>query len=145
MRIAGKEAAEEYRFTAWGHPGIKATHRTTLMLTKDADCTARGDCIIGVRADFDPGQLRELVKQEGKLVMAITVKQGRKVLREQVETTTNASFNDSREIVLRKTDFLSPRTLGIRADKSAFELNREMAVAMRNPAQKIEVVISRRQ
>ena len=75
MRIAGKEAAEEYRFTAWGHPGIKATHRTTLMLTKDADCTARGDCIIGVRADFDPGQLRELVKQEGMLVMAITLKQ----------------------------------------------------------------------
>ncbi len=141
MKIVGKEAAEGYMFTAWGHPNIKATHQTTLMLTRDADCTARGDCIIGVKADFNLNQLQELVKKAGKLVMAITVKQGRKVLQERVEAAANTLFSDSNEIVLRKTDFPSPRTLGIRADKAAFELGREMVGAMRNPTQKIEVIL----
>ena len=36
---------------ARGHPNIRATHKTTLEVTKEKELSPRGDCIIGICAD----------------------------------------------------------------------------------------------
>lgn len=133
----------EYRFTAYGHPNIRATHKTTLEFTKDSDLTVEGDCIVGVKADFDPLKLREFVKScgESKMRMMIFVQVGKKKFEETIEARPNTLFNDAHEVVVRKTDFRSGRTLAMHADKAAFELDRVLVESLRNSGQKIEIVL----
>ncbi|MCD6301577.1 MAG: DUF371 domain-containing protein, partial [Staphylothermus sp.] len=49
-----------------GHPNIRATHKTTLEITKEPHVTPRGDCIIAVNAtkatkDLDP-ELKNIIR-----------------------------------------------------------------------------------
>jgi hypothetical protein len=133
----------EYRFTAFGHPNIRATHRTTLEFVKDSDLSLEGDCIIGVKADFDAKKLREFAKHAGKFVMHIKMQHGRKSVEEGIEATANTLFNDAHEIVLRKGDFRSGRTLGMHADKAAAGLSKEFKELIRNPGQRMEIVLEK--
>ena len=50
-------------FHIFGHPNIIGTHYNTLELTKDSSLTKEGDCIIGVKADFDFSELKKIVKK----------------------------------------------------------------------------------
>lgn len=133
----------EYRFSAFGHPNIRATHRTTLEFTKDANLSLEGDCIVGVKANFDTRKLREFVKAcDGKRMrIVILVQSGKKKSEETVEAWPNTLFNDMHELVIRKTDFRSGRTLGVHADKSASEVSRQIIEMLKNPAQKAEIVL----
>ena len=51
-------------------------------------------------------------------------------------------FNDKREIVVRKTGFVSGRTLGINADRAASDVPEKMAKLLQNPQQKIQIQIA---
>ena len=64
----------------------------------------------------------ELVKQCSKIKVIITVDD----LKEEITAEINKDFDDKREIVIRKTDFVSKRTLGIKADKAAIDVNRDL-------------------
>ena len=50
-----------YSFTCYGHENITAKHKTTLEFTKDKDLSLKGDCIVGVNADFDINKIKELI------------------------------------------------------------------------------------
>ena len=52
----------EYSFTCYGHENIKAKHKTTLEFTKDTEMGLKGDCIVGVNADFSLDKLKKLTK-----------------------------------------------------------------------------------
>ncbi len=121
-------------FICFGHKNILGTQRNTLEFTKDKELTLDGDCIIGVNSDF---RLEEIKRLKGKIIVKIKVND----LIEEVECEVNPEFNDDEEIVIRRTEFLSGRTLGIRANKAAIDLNREMMELMKNPSQKMEVFI----
>ena len=51
-----------YKFNAYGHPNILATHKTTLEFTKDKEVSLKGDCIVAVKADFDLIKIKEFIK-----------------------------------------------------------------------------------
>ncbi|MBU0979573.1 MAG: DUF371 domain-containing protein [Nanoarchaeota archaeon] len=120
------------RFSFYGHPNIKADHKTTLEITKDADVTERGDCIIGVKADIDTSLLRGLT---GKRELVLKVNG----MEDRIEFEANPGFNDAEELVIRKSDFLCNRTLGINADKAACDLM--IREALKDPEQEIEAAI----
>ena len=42
---------EEEYLTAYGHPNVTATHRTTFEITKEDELSLAGSCIIAVGAD----------------------------------------------------------------------------------------------
>ena len=131
----------KYIFYAYGHPNILGTHKTTLEFTKDKDLTLNGDCIVGINADFDLGKIKKLISLKSKKI-TITIKAiNNKKLKETIKAQINASFDDSHELVIRKTDFLSERTLAIKANKAAFELNRELIYFLRCKDTKISVII----
>jgi len=104
------------QFTAKGHENIRARHRTTLEFTKDEYVTLRGDCILGICADFghdDPlrGKIRVDIKCGG--------------VGDSVVAEANPLF-DSHEMVIRKSDFRDKRTFAVHADKAACDLDREL-------------------
>jgi len=124
------------KFTAYGHPNILATHPATIEFTKDKELSLEGDCIIGVKADF---LLKDIKKIVAKEQIKITVKVDK--FKEEISAQTNRLFNHDTELVIRKSDFLSDRTLGIKADKAAVDLARRLVEKLKDPKQKIEVEI----
>ena len=52
-----------YKFSAYGHENILGTNKKTFEFTKDRDLSLKGDCIVGVNADFDLEKLKEFIKQ----------------------------------------------------------------------------------
>ena len=122
-------------FKAYGHKNITAKHPKTLEFTKDKDLSLEGDCILGVNADFDSKKLKEFVKGKKKLGMAI--KAG--AVEDYVEFELNPDFDDEKEVVIRKGDFISKRTLGIRADKACSDLKKELIAKLKNPQQEINI------
>jgi len=125
---------------ASGHPKIRATHKTTLEITKDSHLTERGDCIVAVNAskggrDLSP-EFRDLVRNDNAVIrLTMTVAR-------QSETVTGRG--DSRltldhltDLVIRRSNYVCNRTLMVQADKSASNLRRGLVRALRDPQAKI--------
>ena len=112
-----------YEFSAYGHPNILATHKTTIEFTKDKEVTKEGNCIIGVNSDFDLSSIKKFINKKLSLkerAIKITIKINN--LKEEINAELNPDFDDDKEMVIRKSDFASKRTLAVRADKGAFDL-----------------------
>ena len=128
----------QYTFTAWGHENITAKHKRTLEFTRDSAVGIEGDCILGVSSNFSIYDLKELIKEGTKLKMVIKVED----IYDEVVFEANPGFNDEKEIVIRMGDFSSERTLGVKADKACADLKKELVEKLRNPDQKIDVLIT---
>ena len=131
----------QYAFHAYGHPNILATHKTTLEFTKDSELSLKGDCIVGVNADFNLGELKKFISKIKNNIVTITIETSDKKIKEIIEAELNPNFNDEKEIVIRKTDFASERTLGIKANKAAFELKSGLIEFLKSKESKINVIM----
>jgi len=127
-------------FTARGHRNIVAEHKTTLEFTRDKEVTEKGDCILGVDCDFRLEDIRRFIESAASDNIRITIKADD--ITEEITATLNKNFNSRDEIVIRKTDFSSERTLGILADKGAGDINRKIALKLADKAVKAHISIS---
>ena len=136
-----------YKFHAYGHPNILGTHKTTLEFTKDEELTMRGDCIVGVKADFELEKLKELIKKPGNKKITITMQTSSKYpkIKETVFAELNPGFNNDKELVIRKTDFVSERTIAISSNKAASDLNRDLIKFLKEKKNKIRVIIKNKE
>ena len=127
----------QYKFHAYGHPNILATHKTTLEFIKDSELSLN----VGVRADFDLNEIKKFIKKSksGKIKIIIETKD--KQIKETMEAELNPDFNDEKEIVIRKTDFASERTLAIRSNKAAVELKRVLIEFLKSKEGEISIII----
>ena len=116
----------EYSFSAKGHRNVLSEHRTTLEFTKEKELTLKGDCILGVEADFS---LAELKKFLGFGRIRIRIEAGGEA--EEITATPNRTFSSDEEIVIRKSDFSSERTFATKADKAASDIGRKLVDALR--------------
>ena len=124
------------KFTCKGHINILGTHRNTLEFTKDKDLSKNGDCIIGVEADFDITKLKTILKKDK---VKIIIKTENHI--DELECEINKEFSDEHEIVIRTTDFLSERTLGINATKAAKDIDRNLIEELKDDSKTLEVEI----
>ena len=127
-----------YKFHAYGHPNILGTHKTTLEFTKDSELSVKGDCIAGVKADFELGKLQDFIKKSDNKKITITIETADKTIKENIIAELNPNFNDDNELVIRKTDFASGRTF---ANKAAFELNKDLIIFLKEKKNEIAVII----
>ncbi|AJF61339.1 TPA: DUF371 domain-containing protein [Candidatus Woesearchaeota archaeon] len=125
-------------FSISGHENLLGTHRNTLEFTRHGHLTRKGDCIVGVSADYSVDELKKLAKKYSR--MKITITAGG--LKDTVTAALNKDFSHPDEIVVRKTDFISARTLGIKADKAAIGLNRGIIEMLKNPGARASVEIA---
>ncbi|MCD6127859.1 MAG: DUF371 domain-containing protein [Methanomicrobia archaeon] len=116
---------------AYGDPNIRATHKTTIEITKDDHLTERGDCILGIRADRGLKDIKNFLDSHKgkKLIVEFTVDD----LSDRVTgyLDPRLSFLDERDIVIRKSSYICKRTLMINADKSAAEIDRSIVRKLR--------------
>ena len=123
-----------YIFRCFGHENIRAKHVKTIEFTKDAHLTPRGDCIIGVRADYD---LQSVKRLQGRIEVTVEVDG----LRDTFRASVNPAFDDDHEMVLRRSRFRSRRTLGMNLNKGAAGLDRDIVRLMRDPQAQMQVTL----
>jgi hypothetical protein len=127
-----------YSFRCFGHKNITSSHKNTLEFTKDTDIGKIAHCIIGVNADFSLEKIKEEMGNKEKLT--ITIRAGD--IKEDIVCLANRDFDDEKEIVIRKSEFSSKRTLGMRCDKASSDLNSKLKDKLRNPEQEIIITIN---
>lgn len=110
-----------YTFTAYGHKNISCSHTNTLEITKDKEVTPKGHCIIACNANFDLEKIKSFLKNKQ---LKLTIKTQTK--EETIKFQPNPNFNDDKEIVIRRSDVLTDRTLGINANKTSVTLSNEL-------------------
>jgi len=127
-----------------GHYNIKATHPTTLEITKDSWLTPRGNCIIGILSDKACNDINEdlktFIKSGGELVITLLV--GDRSFQFKAFGDRRLTLQDKRSIVIRKTSFISPRTLAIKSDASARDIPREIIALLKKGAEGMLVISS---
>ena len=121
---------------AKGHHNIKATHKTTLQITKDEQISKRADCIIAVSADKSFSDLASEVKtalraHAAKVRLTIWAGHTREVI--TGFGSTDLTHSDAIDMVVRKSTFTSGRTLMIGADKAAADLDRKFVEKLKKP------------
>jgi hypothetical protein len=129
---------------AKGHRNIRSRHRTTLEVTKDAGLTKKGDCIVATgaskgAADLSRGFLNAAKRPSARITLTIKASGF-------AETITG--WGDGRlvlthptDLVARKSSYICPRTLMVRADKSAADLNTELVRVLRDESSTIKIEI----
>ncbi len=129
-----------YSFTSEGHPNVLGTHKNTLEITKENFLTKNGDCILGINADFDFAKLRQFISGCKTDFIRIELKTGS--FSEKVSGKLNKDFSDEKSIVIRKSNFISERTLITESDKSAGDLPRELIRQMKKPDSCLKIIIT---
>jgi uncharacterized protein len=123
----------------YGHPNVRSLHAKTIEITKEEHLTPRGDCIIGVRADKACADLDEALKHKLKSDSAI--------VRVEVIVGTDSflitgagdqRFNllSRHDIVIRKTNFVCPRTISVLCDKASLEVPRNIVKTLQDSDRK---------
>ncbi len=120
-----------------GHCFISSRHQRTFEVTKSSELTERGDCIIGVNAskagvDFDP-IFRSMLADE-KTIVTITIRVGEMEVIIKARGHPELTLSDPEELVVRKSSFISPRTLAVQADMSAADIPRSVVSKLREPS-----------
>ena len=129
----------------FGHVNVQATHHATLEFTKDTHLSSNGDCIFVVAADKGLADLSAEFKAALKKPHAkLTVKIEAGEVSDEIHAngSPKLALTHPREMVLRKSDFASDRTLGVHADKAAKDLSRALAEKLRNPKQQAKITLT---
>ena len=139
-----------YKFNAYGHQNVLGTHKTTLEFTKEKEVSLKGDCIVGVNADFELSRLKEFIRKSIKnnnKKITITIKTISKSakLKEIISAELNPDFNSDKEFVIRKTNFVSERTFATRTNKAAFDLNRGLVRFLKGKKNRIRIIIENKE
>jgi len=131
---------KKFEFLCYGHENILGTHKNTLEFTKEDFLTKNGDCIVGINADYNIKLLKEFIKNnKDKKIRCDLLIDNKK---DSFEFFLNPDFCDEHEIVIRIGEFLSKRTIGIRATKSAKNIDRNLIEDLKNKNAKMQVYFS---
>ncbi|MCH9658993.1 DUF371 domain-containing protein [archaeon] len=122
-----------------GHENIRSNHRNTIEITKDSDLTPRGDCIIGVNANSScndlPQDLKDKLRSSGSKV-TVSIRVGDHEFVIHASGHPDLILNHKDDIVIRKSDFVCPRTLAIKSDKASDIFPRKMVSLLQDPHMK---------
>ncbi|MEO2117624.1 MAG: DUF371 domain-containing protein [Methanocaldococcus sp.] len=133
----------EFIIKAKGHKNVSATHKTTLEITKENYLTPTGHCIIGIGADKSmidfSEDFKEKLRNAKKIIVEIEVEDLKEVI--VGEGHKDLILNHPTDIVIRKSNYICPRTLMINANKSAKDINREMVKKLKEGKELIFKII----
>ena len=122
-----------------GHENIRSNHQKTIEITKESHLTPQGDCIVGVCATSScadlPQELKDKLRDpKSKVSFSINVEDHEFVI--EGKGHPNLILTHSEDIVIRKSDFICPRTLAVKCDKASDLLPRDMVSLLQNPKTK---------
>jgi hypothetical protein len=117
----------------------------TFEITKDHELSRRGDCIIAVNATKGPREMSTEFKtacmqESSKITIRLEAAGIFEII--QGAGSPNLNFAHSNEIVGRKSSYASDRTIMIRANKAACDLDKRLMQALKSPETKLTIRIS---
>lgn len=119
-----------------GHENIRSNHQKTIEITKESHLTPRGDCIIGVNAQFScsdlPQELKNRLRTPNSKIM-FSIKVGHEDFVLMGRGHPNLILTHTKDVVIRKSDFICPRTLAVKCDKASDLLPRDMVKQLQDP------------
>ena len=122
-----------------GHQNIRSDHKKTIEITKETELTVRGDCIIGVNSSsgcFDlPDSLKEKLQDSKSKVQFLIKVEGHEFI-VKGKGHEGLTLTHTKDIVIRKSDFISSRTLAVKCDKASDLLPKEMVDLLQDPKTK---------
>ncbi len=122
-----------------GHENIRSNHQKTIEITKESHLTPKGDCIIGINATSScsdlPQELKDKLRvSDSKVTFSIHVGEYEFIL--EGKGHPDLILTHLEDIVIRKSEFICPRTLAINCDKASDLLPREMVSLLQDPKTK---------
>lgn len=128
----------------FGHENIQSAHPATLMFTKEKEVSKTGDCIVVVAADKAVADLSSKFKEalrKPNSKITIVIEAGGLTQKIHASGSPNLILTHSKDVVIRKSDYISDRTLAICADKSSKDLPREFVRKLKSPAQTVSITL----
>jgi len=129
---------------AYGHRELRATHRTTLEITRDNHLTGRGDCIIAVGASKGARDLSSEFKRvssnsNSRIILLLDVGGLREVI--SGCGSSQLRYEHPTDLVARRSSYICSRTLMVHADKAACDLPRSMVSKLKDPSRRVEITL----
>jgi len=126
----------KYEIEFSGHENIRSNHQKTIEITKESHLTPQGDCIVGVNAKSScsdlPNELKNKLKNlDSKITFLIKVGNDDFVF--EGRGHPDLILTHTEDIVIRKSDFICPRTLAVKCDKASDLLPRSMVKQLQDP------------
>ncbi|MCC5997900.1 MAG: DUF371 domain-containing protein [Thermofilum sp.] len=144
VRLLGKTHIEI--INAKGHSNIRATHKTTMEITRDPEVTPRGDCIIGVKADKAAKDLTpqtlHLIKTPAPILIIIYLPQHDTYDHFYAHGNPNLNPTHPASIVIRKSNYIDPRTIATQSQKAANDLPQHIKNHLKNLDTHIQLIIT---
>ena len=126
----------KFEIEFFGHENIRSFHQKTIEITKDSHLTPQGDCIIGVNASAScadlPSEFKERLRDPNSKVSFLIKVQEHEFL-VKGKGHENLTLTHTEDIVIRKSNFVCPRTLAVKCDKASDLLPRKMVSLLQNP------------
>lgn len=124
-----------FKIRAKGHENVLSLHKSTFEITKDKDLTLSGDCIIGLDIDKSmedfPIEFKEkLANEDTKVIVELKTPNAS----DKIEGYGHHDLilSHPTDIVCRKSTFVCSRTLMIKSNKAAIDLNRDLIQDLAN-------------
>jgi hypothetical protein len=132
-------------FKAWGHPNIRSSHKTTVMVTKETKLSTRGDCVVAVRSekgliDLDDQLINAMRDCEAKIRLSIEA--GELAFEVAGYGDPNLTMSHTSDIVARKSQYICDRTIMIKADKAACDIDDNLVDRLKDPNQMVCIKIT---
>lgn len=124
-----------FKIKAKGHENVLSLHKSTFEITKDKDLSLAGDCIIGLDIDKSmedfPEEFKEkLANDDTKVIVELKTPNASDTIEGYGHHDLNLSHPT--DIVCRKSTFVCSRTLMIKSNKAAIDLNRDLIKDLAN-------------
>jgi uncharacterized protein len=120
----------------YGHKNVRAFHPRTIEITTESDLTVSGDCIIGVNAECACADLPKEIKdklRDSRSHVKITIQVNDNSFIISGNGHDDLVLKNPHDIVIRKSNFLCPRTLAINCDKACDEIPRKIIKQLQDP------------
>ena len=135
-----------FKIKAKGHENVLSLHKSTFEITKDKDLSLSGDCIIGLDIDKSmedfPKEFKEkLANDDTKVTLELKTPNAS----DEIEGYGHHDLTLSHptDIVCRKSTFVCSRTLMIKSNKAAIDLNRDLIKDLANgESMEVNIILS---
>lgn len=121
--------------TAQGHPLVSATHTTTFEVTRATDLTCTGNCIIAVGADKGAIDLsrnfRRALREPGS-VLTTCISWNTSSFPVTSYGHPDLILDHPHDLVWRRSSFIDGRTVGVRSDRTARTLPKDLITHLKN-------------
>ena len=124
-----------FKIKAKGHENVLSLHKSTFEITKDNDLSLSGDCIIGLdidksMEDFPEDFKEKLANDDTKVIVELKTPNASDTI--EGYGHHDLTLSHPTDIVCRKSTFVCSRTLMIKSNKAAIDLNRDLIKDLAN-------------